>query len=65
MMEVKNGARPYINEKVPDIYKKLMQRCWSQDKKERPTFAEIVKELRTNKEFILPTVDEQEFLKYV
>ena len=49
---------------VPNCYKKLISDCWSEDPEKRPTFAEIVKILETNKEFV-QNVDETEFRKYI
>ena len=62
---VERGKRPQITETVPDCYKKLIEKCWSQEPKEKPTFAEIVDILRNNPEFINEKVDSKEFQKYV
>ena len=43
----------------------MIERCWSQDPKDRPTFDEILFELKNNHEFITENVIEVEFLNYV
>ena len=50
---------------MPDAYKELIEKCWSQDPEERPTFTEIVDELKNNHNFIIDLVDENEFYEYV
>ena len=60
-----NGERPEFNFPIPNCYKDLISRCWSPNPEDRPTFQEIVEELRTNKEFIIDTIDENEFYEFV
>lgn len=62
---VVNRSRPEFNVFVPDAYKYLIIRCWSHDPEERPTFDEILNELKTNKEYITDDVDEKEYFDYV
>ena len=54
--EIKNlitqGVRPVIKDTIPSHYRKLIEKCWSQDQRERPIFDQIVYELKTNPEFI-------------
>ena len=38
--------------KIPEIYKNLIQSCWDDDPKKRPTFAQIVNDFKTKPEFI-------------
>lgn len=63
--KVINGYRPTIREDVPDSYRNLIERCWSQDPKERPSFDVIVVNLKENKGFLADTIDEAEFCDYV
>ena len=66
MKKVMNeGYRPYIRDDVPDVYKELIEKCWSQKSEERPSFDEIVSEMKTNNEFISELVDETEYYDYV
>ena len=39
---VNEKYKPIIYNSCPECYKNLLQRCWSQDPKGRPTFDEIV-----------------------
>ncbi|KAI8999871.1 kinase-like domain-containing protein [Hyaloraphidium curvatum] len=39
------GVRPERPEGVPDAVWSLMERCWDQDPKKRPTFVQVAKEL--------------------
>ena len=50
---------------VPNAYKELIEKCWSQEAKDRPSFDQIVKELKTNPEFITEDVNQDEFYDYV
>ncbi|KAK8847912.1 hypothetical protein M9Y10_018960 [Tritrichomonas musculus] len=60
-----NGERPQFNCPIPDCYKDLIIRCWSQEPEKRPTFEEIKEELRSNPEFIIESIDKEKFLDYV
>ncbi|KAK8871844.1 hypothetical protein M9Y10_007587 [Tritrichomonas musculus] len=62
---VQNKKRPEFDEDIPECYKKLIEKCWSDDPKERPTFEEIVKTLRTDPKFITSTVNSSDFHKYI
>ena len=63
--EMINGYRPKLNYNIPECYLNLIESCWLEDPKKRPTFSDIVKELRTNPEFITSYVDKTEFISYV
>ena len=56
---------PTDENKIPECYQELIERCWCDDPKERPTFKDIVFTLKNNEEFIIDGVDKDEFLKYV
>ena len=60
-----NGERPKFDEPINDAYRNLIERCWSQDPKLRPTFDEIADELKTNPEFITESINEDEYRKYI
>ena len=60
-----NGYRPEIKSDVPDCWRKLIEKCWSQDPSQRPTFSEIVDLLKIDQDFITSTVDQDEFLNYI
>ena len=65
--KVLNGERPEIDSSVPDCYRDLIESCWSQNPKDRPSFEEIVKNLRMeeNNQFITELVNEIDFWNYV
>ena len=46
------GTRPEIDEFIPMAYRELIENCWSQDPDKRPTFDQIVDELKNCKEFV-------------
>ena len=59
------GDRPKIDQSLNPTYESLIKRCWSNELNERPTFEEIVNELKTNKGFITNEIDESEYIKYI
>ena len=63
---VSKGNRPlFVNENDNDPYQNLIRKCWSNDPKDRPTFNEIVEELKSNQNFITSDVNEKEYKMYV
>lgn len=52
-------TRPEFKVPIPPAYRNLIERCWSEDPKDRPTFETIVEELKTNQLII------QYFYEYV
>ena len=59
-----NGERPKIPNFVSESYGQLIENCWSQNPNNRPTFDQIVEELKSDK-FITPSIDEGDYLDYV
>ena len=59
------GYRPNFNKAIPQSYKNLIEKCWSEDPKDRPTFEQIVDKLKNDRNFITETIDEEKFLNYV
>ena len=60
-----NKERPLIDiKKVSKRYKELIEKCWSGNPEDRPTFDEIVEELKNDPSFITKEVDKDRFLKY-
>ena len=49
MMLIVRGVRPTRPENMPDSYWELIQKCWKENPNDRPTFAEIVEELKDDK----------------
>lgn len=58
------GQRPKLLEDIPTSYCSLIQSCWENDPNDRPTFDQILDELKSNPDFITDTVDEEEFMNY-
>ena len=65
MKKVAAGERPEFVGSVPEVFKDLIERCWNQEPEKRPTFEEIVDQLKNNPKFITDTVDENEYLNYI
>lgn len=65
MNEVVNNRRPTIPEFIPDYLKSLIQRCWSQNPSERPTFDEIYQNLINDFTLSPEEVDENEIHEYI
>ena len=60
------GMRPEIDPEVPNCYKELISRCWSDDPSDRPTFDEIVEVIKNNtEEFVTEYGDIEEFKDYI
>lgn len=57
--------RPKFNKKIPQCYQNLIQKCWSQEPLERPTFDEILATLKTDSNFITDQVNKEEFWNYI
>ncbi|KAK8880351.1 hypothetical protein M9Y10_003018 [Tritrichomonas musculus] len=66
MNEVVNKKnRPKTTNLIPECYRKLLKSCWSNNPSKRPTFSEIVYELRHNSKFLADDIDRSEFYRYV
>lgn len=63
--EVCNGNRPEIDSNVPVSYRSLIEKCWAQDPKNRPTFDEILNELVNDPGYLTESVNKKEFFNYV
>lgn len=57
--------RPKFKETVPECYRKLIEKCWSDDPRERPTFDEILYHLKTNSDFINEKINKEEYKNYI
>ena len=66
---VSENYRPKFTKKVKSSIKKLIEKCWSDDPKERPTFNDIFKSLTNNddsgEDFFLNGVDKKKVNSYI
>ena len=65
ILSVSNGERPEIDSSVPDAYRSLIERYWSQKPSDRQPFDEILSDLKENPDFITELVDDGEYFDYV
>lgn len=61
--DVSRNRRPSLFFSGAGVFKSLIQRCWAQDPKDRPTFKDLVNELQESQ--YLKGVDQNEFTQYV
>ncbi|KAK8892736.1 hypothetical protein M9Y10_029977 [Tritrichomonas musculus] len=58
--------RPKYKYALPMCYRKLIEDCWAQNPEDRPTFDQILDQLKNNKSFVkFEIVDEDMFLEFV
>ena len=57
---VMDGHRPRIRKNCPKALSRMISRCWSEDRQERPPFREIVEELETIVQDLSKSSDECE-----
>lgn len=65
---VVNSHRPKIKKQIPASYKNLIEKCWSQFPNDRPTFEQIVEQLKSDDNFITKNINRKEyqsFIKYI
>lgn len=59
------GDRPQFKHEIGESYRKLIVECWSQNPSSRIKFDEIVYKLKTDRGFITPEIDEDEYFRYI
>lgn len=59
------GIRPEFKNEIPECYQNLIKSCWSQQPENRPTFDEIVEQLKNDPAFITENVDKDDFHSYI
>ena len=57
--------RPKFEVPINEPLQKLIEKCWSNDPKDRPTFDEIFDKFATKSDFFLEGVDQNEFKIYI
>ena len=60
----RKGYRPPLDG-ISQPYRDLIEKCWSQNQNERPTFDEIVEKLKNDQGFITEKVDINEYQNYI
>ena len=63
--KVLKGYRPSLSADIPKNMQNLLQRCWSQDPNERPSFDEIFQLLSSDFTYSPEDVDEEEVENYL
>lgn len=67
LSKIANGLRPKFNQgEIPDPFAELIQKCWSQNPDDRPSFIQMVQMFLKEKDkyFDMNVVDEEKFDKY-
>ena len=57
--------RPEFKIQIPKIYENLIKSCWNQDPNKRPSFDEILHDLKNEKEYITDNIDEDIYRSYI
>ena len=60
---VNDNLRPELDDTVPIAYRELIESCWNQDPEKRPTFKNIIDELKSDK--FTKNVDKNRFEAYI
>ena len=58
------NLRPEFKTPIPLCYENLIKKCWQKNPDERPTFDEIVNELKNNDDFITGDANKDEYYDY-
>lgn len=57
--------RPEFIKPINECYRNLIERCWSTDPNQRPTFDQILTELKINPGFITDKINNEEYQVYI
>ena len=60
-----NSEKPDLTIDISQSFQELLLSCWSHNPEDRPTFQDIVDNLKNNSDFITSTVDEVDFYNYI
>ena len=60
-----NKKRPKFDINIPYSYRRLIERCWSQEPNERPSFEVIVYQLKNDDDFITDKISREDYQKYI
>lgn len=59
------NKRPIMTDNIPLCYRKLIEKCWSKEQDDRPTFEEIVYLLKMDPSYITSKVNKENYQKYI
>ena len=62
---IENNYRPIFDKSIPKIYINLLEKCWSANPEERPSFDDILYELENNPEMIIEDTNIDEYFEYL
>ena len=62
---VTKGNRPNISNQIPKCYKKMIEKCWCQNPRDRLSFDEIVDNLENDPDFITLDTEKNEYCEYI
>lgn len=62
---VVQGRRPEFTFPVPNSYRQLIEKCMSYDPCDRPTFDQILSQLKNDEGFITDSVDRDDYWSYI
>lgn len=63
--KIRNGVRPKFDFPILKAYQELIEKSWSQNPENSPTFDEITQELRTNPSFITDSINKETYQNYI
>lgn len=63
--KIPNGERPIFDTNIQDKMKELIEKCWSQDPKDRPSFDDVFEKLSTDFSYSFEKVDNDEINEFL
>lgn len=64
-LKVKEGCRPEFKKPIPQSYRSLIELCWSNNPKDRPSFHQILSRLKNDQGFITDSINENDYLRFI
>ena len=65
MKKVTSGERPAFKTQIPKSYELLITQCWEDDPLNRPSFDQILNQLKEDPGFITNKIDQRDFRSYI
>jgi serine/threonine protein kinase len=63
-MRITRGFRLKRQQGIPDKYWELIEKCWHQDPGQRPTFTDIVRDMRATTDYTIERTDVTKYREY-